>query len=107
MSSMSNTTLSFQEQCYVLLAQIPRGKVTTYQAMAHALGCKAYRAVGRAMATNPNPVVIPCHRVVKSDGRVGGYLGGEARKIALLEEEGIVIKEGKVENFPHVFYDFL
>lgn len=97
---------TFQERCYALLTQIPKGKVTTYGAIAHALGCKAYRAVGHAMATNPNPVKVPCHRVIKSDGRVGGYAGGEDKKIALLKEEGIVITEKKVENFSYVFFDF-
>jgi methylated-DNA-[protein]-cysteine S-methyltransferase len=97
---------TFQERCYALLTQIPKGKVTTYRAIAHALGCKAYRAVGHAMATNPNPVTVPCHRVIKSDGRVGGYAGGEDKKIALLKEEGIVITEKKVENFSYVFFDF-
>jgi len=97
---------TFQERCYALLTQIPKGKVTTYGAIAHALGCKAYRAVGHAMATNPNPVTVPCHRVIKSDGRVGGYAGGEDKKIALLKEEGIVITEKKVENFSYVFFDF-
>ncbi|MCD6654704.1 MAG: MGMT family protein [Sulfurovum sp.] len=105
---MDNLTVksTFQERCYALLTQIPKGKVTTYRAIAHALGCKAYRAVGHAMATNPNPVTVPCHRVIKSDGRVGGYAGGEDKKIALLKEEGIVITEKKVENFSYVFFDF-
>ena len=105
---MDNLTVksTFQERCYALLTQIPKGKVTTYRAIAHALGCKAYRAVGHAMATNPNPVTVPCHRVIKSDGRVGGYAGGEDKKIALLKEEGSVITEKKVENFSYVFFDF-
>jgi len=97
---------TFQERCYALLTQIPKGKVTTYRAIAHALGCKAYRAVGHAMATNPNPVTVPCHRVIRSDRRVGGYVGGEDKKIALLKEEGILIREEKVENFSNVFFDF-
>lgn len=97
---------TFGEQCYALLKQVPRGKVTTYRAIAHAMGCKAYRAVGHAMATNPNPVVVPCHRVVKSDGSVGNYTEEKGKKETLLQEEGIQIKKGKIENFSDVLFDF-
>lgn len=99
--------MNFRDQCYTLLLQIPQGKVTTYQAIAHALHSKAYRAVGTAMAKNPNPVKVPCHRVVKSNGDIGNYAFGVAEKIALLELEGIVIENGKVVNFADVIYDFL
>ena len=99
--------MNFRDQCYSLLLQIPKGKVTTYQAIAHALGSKAYRAVGTAMAKNPNPITVPCHRVVKSNGEIGNYAFGIDKKIALLEQEGIEIKNGKVVNFADVFYDFL
>ncbi len=91
---MSN--LSFNERCYELLQTIPRGKVTTYKLLAKALGTKAYRAVGNAMAKNPNPITVPCHRVVKSDGTVGDYAKGTKEKIALLQEEGICIIDEKV-----------
>ncbi len=107
MNSEFDVKSIFQEQCYTLLVQIPKGKVTTYQAIAHALGCKAYRAVGHAMSTNPNPIVVPCHRVVKSDGTIGGYSEGVDMKIALLKEEGVSVKDGKVENFSDIFYNFL
>ncbi len=99
--------MNFRDKCYSLLLQIPKGKVTTYQAIAHALGSKAYRAVGTAMAKNPNPINMPCHRVVKSKGEIGNYAFGIDKKIALLEQEGIEIKNGKVVNFADVFYDFL
>ena len=97
---------SFDERCYELLKQIPKGRVTTYKLMAEALGTKAYRAVGNAMAKNPEPVTVPCHRVVKSDGEIGGYALGVAKKIELLESEGISIKDGKVENLPALLYRF-
>jgi methylated-DNA-[protein]-cysteine S-methyltransferase len=99
--------MNFRDQCYKLLLEVPKGKVTTYQAIAHALGSKAYRAVGTAMAKNPNTINVPCHRVVKSSGEIGNYAFGIERKIALLEKEGIVIKNGKVVNFANVFYDLL
>ena len=103
--------MKFNERCYALLQQIPKGKVTTYKLLAEALGTKAYRAVGRAMATNPNPIVIPCHRVIKSDGRIGHYTfdeveDGSIKKRDLLEHEGIVIKEGRVQELDKVLHDF-
>ncbi len=67
---------------------------------------RAARAVGRALAVNPMPVVIPCHRVVCSDGRVGGYSKGIARKIELLTAEGIEIEDGKVKNLEKVLFRF-
>ncbi len=99
--------MNFSDRCYELLCQVPKGKVTTYQAIAHALDSKAYRAVGTAMAKNPNPIVVPCHRVVKSNTQIGNYAFGIDKKIALLEKEGIVVKNGKIVNFADVFYDFL
>ncbi len=103
--------MNFNERCYALLRQIPRGRVTTYKLIAEALGTKAYRAVGRAMATNPNPIVVPCHRVIKSDGSLGHYTTDEAAegsviKQQLLEEEGIIVKNRKVADLPKVLYDF-
>jgi methylated-DNA-[protein]-cysteine S-methyltransferase len=81
----------------VLLAEhgIPRGKVSTYNLIAKHLGKpSAARAVGRALATNPFPIVIPCHRAIRSDRTLGGYQGGLAMKRALLEVEGIEFDAG-------------
>lgn len=81
---------AFQRQ--VLLAEygIPRGWVSTYGRIAHHLARPgAARAVGRALATNPFPLVIPCHRAVRSNGELGGYRGGPEMKRALLELEGV------------------
>jgi methylated-DNA-[protein]-cysteine S-methyltransferase len=70
------------------LADIEYGHTASYAAVAHLAGRpKAFRAVGTACATNPLPVVVPCHRVVKSDGSMGGYLGGSDAKATLLELE--------------------
>ena len=74
--------------------------------MALVLGTKAYRAVGRAMAKNRDFVVVPCHRVVCSDGKVGGYANGVDQKIQLLEREGIPILRGKVVGLELVLYRF-
>lgn len=87
-----------------LVSKIPKGKVTTYKEVARALGCpKAYRAVGNALARNPHPLKIPCHRVVKSDGKIGGYRLGSRRKARLLVNEGVEIKDGKVELKKYMF----
>jgi methylated-DNA-[protein]-cysteine S-methyltransferase len=98
---------SFQQACYDLLMQVPAGQVTTYADIAHALGSKAYRAVGTAMNKNPNPVVVPCHRVVNTDGRIGNYAFGGERKQRLLEQEGILFHEGRVLNFEQLRFQFL
>jgi methylated-DNA-[protein]-cysteine S-methyltransferase len=70
------------------LAEIAYGHTASYASVAQLAGRpKAVRAVGTACATNPLPVVVPCHRVVRSDGAIGGYLGGVAAKVALLQLE--------------------
>lgn len=76
----------------VLLAEhaVPRGSVTTYSGLARRVGCpRGARAAGSALAGNPFPIVIPCHRAVRSDGSPGGYQGGVGMKRALLEMEGV------------------
>lgn len=57
---------------------------------------RAFRAVGNALNKNPDLKTIPCHRVIKSDNQIGGYLNGAKRKLSLLKREGVVIKKGKV-----------
>ncbi len=99
---------SFDERCYDLLLQIPKGKVTTYREIAHALGTKAYRAVGQAMNRNPNLVEVPCHRVVKSNGELGGYATGSARKLEFLIQEGVEVSDNgqiNLSEFLHYFSD--
>ncbi|MBI5421815.1 MGMT family protein [Candidatus Peregrinibacteria bacterium] len=89
-----------------LLLQIPRGKVTTYKELAHAMGTKGYRYVGQLLHINPDPDRFPCCKVVKSDGSLGGFANGSAEKIQRLKAEGIVVRNGKVENFNTTFYRF-
>jgi len=95
--------VTFDERCYALLKQVPQGRVTTYKEIAQALGTKAYRAVGNAMNKNPYPKEdYPCHRVVKTDGAVGGYAFGSEAKINRLVLEGFTVKDGKVIDFQNV-----
>ena len=80
---------SFQRQVWDLLCGIPWGETRSYGQIAQALGRpRAARAVGRAVGTNPVSIVVPCHRVVGSDGSLTGYGGGLDRKVALLKLEG-------------------
>jgi methylated-DNA-[protein]-cysteine S-methyltransferase len=82
------------------LKKIPRGKVITYREIAIALGNpNASRAVGNACNKNPFAPKVPCHRVVKSNGFLGGYAEGLKNKIFLLEKEGVKIKNNKIVNF--------
>ena len=69
---------------------IPRGRVSTYKLIANHIGYPTgARAVGTALATNPFPIIIPCHRAIRADGTLGGFQGGLNMKRALLEMEGI------------------
>ncbi|MBF0522116.1 MAG: MGMT family protein [Candidatus Omnitrophica bacterium] len=73
--------------------KIPLGETRTYQWVAKQIGCpKAVRAVGQALKKNPYPVIIPCHRVIKSDGSLGGYAGNHTgrKKILLNKEQNIL-----------------
>ena len=80
---------------------MPRGRVVTYADLARAAGIEnGQRAVGRMMAANPYPGIVPCHRVVRSDGRIGGYMYGAESKAAMLRREGIEVDvDGKVVGF--------
>jgi len=97
---------SFNQRCYKLLCQVPKGKVTSYSEIAKALGSRAYRAVGNAMNKNPYAPKVPCHRVVRKDGSLGGYAGGIAAKRRLLKKEGISVKSGRIVNFPKHLHKF-
>ena len=104
---------SFSEKIYSILKKVPKGRVTTYKALAEAAGTKAYRAVGQAMRCNPYAPAVPCHRVVASDGNIGGFMGTKEKdskeikkKIRMLTEEGIKIKNNKVVDFEKVLYKF-
>ena len=89
--------MEFTDYFYSLVKQIPKGRVSTYGALAVALGdIRASRAVGRMLNQNPYAPVVPCHRVVRSDGEFGGEREGAEQRKRLLEKEGIPIKNGRV-----------
>jgi deoxyribonuclease V len=91
---------------YNLVRQIPEGKISTYGAVARALGdIIASRAVGRMMNQNPDADTMPCYKIVHSDGRLGGFGLGEEDKIRRLRADNIMVKEGKIVDFEHVLYD--
>ena len=97
------------KETYDLVAQVPMGKVTTYGAVAKALGdIVASRFVGLAMSKNDDIVRVPCRRVVQSDGNLGGYTGGGTlKKRRLLRKEGVEVKGMEVADFGNVlFTDF-
>lgn len=89
--------ISFNERCYAILRKVPKGKVTTYKALAEKMGTKAYRAVGNAMNSNPYAPEVPCHRVVGSNGSMTGFASGIPKKIKMLKEEGVEVVNGKVD----------
>jgi len=98
----------FQTAVWEALTHIPEGRVTSYGAIAAYLGTGAVRAVGTAVGKNPDAPTVPCHRVVRQDGTIGNYSGGEgvATKIRLLTQEGIEIKSGKIVDFDQCFWSF-
>jgi len=90
---------AFQQRVLRAEHRIPRGSVSTYQLIAgHLEKRNGARAVGNALANNPFPLIVPCHRAIRSDRTLGGYQGGLDMKRALLEKEGIRFDDaGKVE----------
>lgn len=84
----------FQRKVLLAEARVPRGRVTAYGRLAQKIGePRAARAVGGALARNPFPLIIPCHRAIRADGHLGGFRGGLTMKRALLEMEGVVFDE--------------
>lgn len=95
------------EDVYNMLLTIPKGKVSTYGDLAKALGNPAAsRYIGRILGKNPNPIKVPCHRVVMSNGKIGGYAFGTQKKKQLLQNEGLIFSdEYRVNEFSKVrFY---
>jgi O-6-methylguanine DNA methyltransferase len=83
----------FQRKVWSALRRVPPGRTTSYAALAEQVGCRGgARAVGAANAANPVALVIPCHRVIRADGGLGGYGGGAERKEWLLRHEGVRIQ---------------
>ena len=79
---------SFREKVFAVVQKIPKGKVMTYKEVAARIGdARAARAVGTILRTNFDPT-IPCHRVIRSDGSLGGYNRGAKKKMEILKQEG-------------------
>jgi methylated-DNA-[protein]-cysteine S-methyltransferase len=99
--------MSLEQQVYKKLTEVPQGKVTTYSELANVVGLKnGQRIIGQIMKKNPYPSIIPCHRVVKSDGKVGGYAYGGDVKTNMLRKEGIQIQNGKILDWHKKFHKF-
>ncbi len=97
---LSGTT-TFQRQVLEVVKGIPRGEVRPYAWVAREAGSpKASRAVGTVMATNPVPLLVPCHRVVRNDGTTGSYAFGAEEKVGLLEGEGVPV--GELADAPYL-----
>ena len=96
---------------YEQLKKVPKGKVVTYRDLALSLNSIAYRAVGNAMRNNQDPKNVPCYKVIKNSGDIGGYCGSIngkniKRKIELLKKDGIEVRNNKV-NLKKYGYKFL
>lgn len=106
-TKMNKTSID-KTHVYQLLKQIPKGQITTYKILADYFNTKAYRGIGQILKRNPNAPEVPCHRVIKSNGELGGYAGTQIyKKIELLKKEGLDIQEEKIINYKQkLFSDF-
>ncbi|MCC7449593.1 MAG: methylated-DNA--[protein]-cysteine S-methyltransferase [Anaerolineae bacterium] len=92
---------AFQQTVWTALLTIPYGTIINYRQLAERIGNPAaIRAVGRANATNPIPIVVPCHRVIGADGSLTGFGGGLPLKEALLKLEGVDVQDKRIEQQP-------
>ncbi len=99
--------MNLADKVYKKLLEVPPGQVTTYGELAKAIGLKnGQRAIGRIMNNNPYPVIVPCHRVIMSNGKIGGYAYGEKIKKNMLQKEGVEIKNGKILDLKNKLYRF-
>ncbi len=98
---------SFSDKVYAAVIQIPKGRVATYKEIARAIGRPAaVRAVGSALNKNPFAPRVPCHRVVRSDSRIGGFARGTLIKERLLKREGIRVDDGKIIDIERSIFKF-
>lgn len=106
----------YQAAILRILAEVPKGKVTTYGDLAKELARRdkrysplASRAVGTTMKNNPCAPQVPCHRVIKSDGKIGNFRGGAEgaveEKIVMLRDEGVTVVDGRIDLkiYRHIF----
>jgi len=99
--------MNIEHEVYKKLLDVPKGHITTYGDLAKAVGLKnGQRIIGKIMNKNSYPVLIPCHRVVMSSGKIGGYAYGEYVKTKMLSDECIEIKNGNIKNFTKKLFVF-
>ena len=99
--------MNLEYKVYKKLLDVPKGKITTYGDLGKAVGLKnGPRIIGKIMNKNPYPVLVPCHRVVMSTGKIGGYAYGEHVKTKMLSDEGLEIINGSIENFDKKLFKF-
>jgi len=99
--------MNLEQKVYKKLLNVPKGQITTYGDLAKAVGLKnGQRVIGSIMNKNPYPVLVPCHRVVMSTGKIGGYAYGEHVKMKILSDEGIEIINGKIQSFDKKLFRF-
>ncbi len=109
-----NNITDFERRVYAYTLQIPKGQVTSYKWLASAVSTNnklAIRAVGKALGKNPYISIVPCHRVICSNGTIGGFQGSTdinstnlQKKINFLDDEGVTFKNGKLEPTLHVYF---
>ena len=80
----------FQRRVYLALLDVPKGSIITYGELALKVGCKSPRAIDNALHKNPFAPLVPCHRVIRANGEIGGYAFGQQEKLRLLREEGAI-----------------
>lgn len=96
--------LSINSRVLQIVKKIPKGRVASYKEIGKKLNIHP-RAVARALSENPHPVIIPCHRVVHADGRIGGYTPrGQGEKIRILKKECVGVTKGRIDR--KYFYFF-
>lgn len=99
--------MNLEQKVYKKLLDVPKGQITTYGDLAKAVGLKnGQRIIGKIMNKNPYPVLVPCHRVVMSTGKIGGYAYGQHVKMKMLSDEGIEIINGKIGSFDKKLFKF-
>lgn len=101
----NNSITPFQQRVYDAVRKIPEGRVATYGYVASVIGCGSARAIGQALRKNPFAPQVPCHRVIQSDGTIGGFTGQKSgpeiqRKMRLLKNEGVLFDpSGKLKDY--------
>ncbi|MBN2087459.1 MGMT family protein [Candidatus Peregrinibacteria bacterium] len=97
----------YQTRLQSLLLKIPKGMVSTYKELAKAMDTRGYRFIGQLLNKNQYPDKYPCYKIVKSDRSLGGFAFGAKDKIRRLKNDGISVKNGKIQDFKNVLFKFV